>query len=200
LKSKDETFGTFRQFKAKIESEIRNKIRILRIDRGGKYMSHDFLNYCKQNGINRELSQAKTPQQNGVAKKRNQTILDRARSLAVESKLPSYLWTEAVNTTNYIVNISPTSANSGMTPQEKYSSKVPTVNHLKVFGSIAFVHIPKTSKNKMETKTMKCLFLGYDNDLKTYRLYDYIKRRIMLSHDVTIDVNKSGISPPCSTT
>jgi hypothetical protein len=155
-------------------------------------MSHDFLIYCIHNGIKRQLSQAKTPQQNGVAERRNRTIIERARSMVVEARLPRYLWTEAVNTANYIVNLSPTSANLGMTPEQRYSGKTPTVTHLKVFGNITFVHIPKTNRKKLETKTMRCIFLGYDTESKVYRLYNPIQKKILLSQDVTIDESRVG--------
>ena len=73
--------------------------------------------------------------------------------MAVAAKLPGYLWTEVINTANYIVNRSPTSANLGKTPEERYTGKIPNVTHLKIFGSIAFVHIPKTDRKKLDTKT-----------------------------------------------
>ena len=192
LKSKDQTFGYFKYFKELIEFETRHKLRNLRTDRGGEFMSHEFLAYCQHNGIKRQLSQAKTPQQNGVAERQNQTIIEHARSMAVEAHLPSYLWTEAVNTANYIVNLSPTSANLGVTLEEKYSGKLPTVTHLKIFGSIAYVHIPKTDRKKLDTKTRKCIFVGYDIESKIYRLFNPIQKKIELTRDVTVDETKIG--------
>ena len=192
LKSKDEAFDYFKHFKELIESETRHKLRNLHTDRGGEFMSHEFLAYYQQNGIKRQLSQAKTPQQNSVAKRRNRTTIERTRSMAVEAHLPGYLWTKAINTANYIINISPISANLGLTPEERYSCKLPTMTHLKIFGSIAFVHIPKTNRKKLNTKTSKCIFLRYDSKSKVYRLFNPIQKKIVLTRDVTMDETRIG--------
>jgi transposase InsO family protein len=91
LRSKDETYHRFRLFKEKLESETRNKFKILRIDRGGEYLSQEFKQYCAYNGIHRELTQAPTLQQNGVAEKRNRTLLERACSISADCNLPIFL-------------------------------------------------------------------------------------------------------------
>jgi transposase InsO family protein len=192
LKAKDETFLKFKQFKQLIETETRNKICILRTDRGGEFLSNEFRNFCEDHGISRELTQALTPQQNGVAEWRNRSIMEKARSLSDDCKLPTFLWSEAVNTANYLLNLSPTSANSGMTPEQLYSRTIPFVQHLKIFGCLAYLHIPDEKRKKLDSKTMKCLFLGYDSESKTYKLYDNIKRKIILSRDVTCDELKIG--------
>jgi transposase InsO family protein len=189
LKSKSETFGTFRSLKSLIESETGNKVRILRTDHGGEYLSNEFNLYCKDNGIKRELTQALTPQQNGVSERRNRTPIERARSMAHACRLPSFLWSEAVFTANYLVNRSLTSANSGMTPEEKYSGTVPDITNLRIFGCPSFLHVPKESCKKLDSKTRKCLFLGYDSESKTYRLFEPRTRKIVLSRDVVFDEN-----------
>ena len=96
---------------------------------------------------------ALTPQQNGVSERRNITIIEKARALSAASKLPGYLWTEAINTANDLVNISPTRANQGMTLVKKYYKHKPVVTHLKVFGSLAYVHIPDSRRAKFDSKT-----------------------------------------------
>jgi hypothetical protein len=112
--------------------------------------------------------------------------------MAVKAKLPGYLWTEAINTATYIVNRSPTSANLGKTPEELYSGKIPNVTHFKIFGSVAFVHVPKTDRRKLEAKTQKCMFLGYDSASKVYRIYSHSQKKILLTRDVTIDETQIG--------
>ena len=112
--------------------------------------------------------------------------------MAVVAKLPGYLWIEVINTTNYIVNRSPTSANLGKTLEERYTGKIPNVTHLKIFGSIAFVYIPKTDRKKLDTKTQKCIFLGYDTESKVYRIYSPNQKKVILTRDVTIDETQIG--------
>jgi hypothetical protein len=108
------------------------------------------------------------------------------------SGVPSFLWSEAVNISNYLVNRGPTRANKGISPEEKYSKKKPHVNHLRVFGCLAYVHIPKQNCDKISSKTKKCLFMGYDDKSKVYRLYDPTEKQIVLSRDVTFDESKIG--------
>lgn len=90
LKSKDQAFGYFKNFKELIESKTRHKLKNLSTDQRGEFMSDEFLAYCQYNGIKCQLSQAKAPQQNGVAKRQNRTIMERARNMAIEAHLPGY--------------------------------------------------------------------------------------------------------------
>jgi hypothetical protein len=79
-----------------------------------------------------------------------------------------------------------------MTPEEKYSSNVPDISHLRIFGCLVFLHIPKEKRNKLDSKTKRCLFLGYDNESKASRLFDATTRKIFLSRDVIFDKNRIG--------
>ena len=115
LRAKSEAFEKFRVFRELAEKEIGRDLKMLRTDRGGEFLSSDFNHYCEDNGIRRQLTQARTPQQNGVVERRNRTLLDKARSMA-SCGLPSFLWTEVVNTANYLINRGPTKANHGKTP------------------------------------------------------------------------------------
>ena len=81
LKTKDEAFDTFKKFKAHVENEKGNTIRCLRTDRGGEFCSNNFQNFCEMNGIKRQLTTAYTPQQNGVAERKNCTVVEMARSM-----------------------------------------------------------------------------------------------------------------------
>jgi hypothetical protein len=162
------------------------------IDRGGEFLSTKFNQFCHQAGIQWELIQALTPQQNGVSERRNCTIIEQARSVMDECELPNCLWSEVVHTANYLINWSPTCANLSITPHKLYTGIVPDVSHLKNFGSLIFVHIPKTDRKKLDWKTRCYLFLGYDDESKVYRLFDLARKRIILSRDVICDEIKIG--------
>lgn len=118
--------------------------------------------------------------------------MERARSLVDDTNLPGYLWTEAVATANYLVNRSPTRSNFGVTPEEKYSGTKPHVHHLRIFGCLAYLHVPKEQRRKLESKTKRCLFLGYDEQSKVYRVFDPEKRKVILSKDIICDEAKVG--------
>jgi hypothetical protein len=78
-----------------------------------------------------------------------------------EKNLPNYFWAEAVATVVYIMNRTPTATIHGMTPEEKFTGKKPDVSHLRVFGYIAYVHVPDEKRSKLNRKADKCIFIGY---------------------------------------
>ncbi|KAH9669584.1 hypothetical protein KPL70_021844 [Citrus sinensis] len=139
--------------KGRVEKESGYQIKAMRSDRGGEFTSKEFLEFCEANGIRRPLTVPRSPQQNGVAKRKNRTILDMARSMLKSKRLPKEFWAEAVACAVYLSNRSPTRSVWGKTPQEAWSGKKPSITHLRVFGSIAHVHVPDESRAKLDDKT-----------------------------------------------
>ena len=101
LKQKDEAFGAFKIFKAEVENQLNIKIKVLRSDRGGEYFSNEFTHFCEENGIIHESSAPHTPQQNGVAERKNRTFLEMINSMIVYSKLNNNLWGGTFNRMSY---------------------------------------------------------------------------------------------------
>lgn len=87
-KKKSKAFETFKFYKEKVENEIGLKIKCLRLDRGGEFTSHEFNTICEECGIVRKTSTPRTPQQNDVAERRNRIVLDVARTMLLEGKVP----------------------------------------------------------------------------------------------------------------
>jgi transposase InsO family protein len=104
LKSKDEVFSKFKEFKALIENLSERKIKILRSDNGGEYTSKEFVNFCKDVGIKRELTTPYNPQQNSVAERKNRTIMEAVKTMIHDQDLPMCLWAEATMTAIYVQN------------------------------------------------------------------------------------------------
>jgi transposase InsO family protein len=152
---------------------------MLRTSRGGEFTSTTFNEYCQKFGIKRWLTQALTPQQNGVTERRNRTIMERARSMAISYGIPTFIWSKVVNTSNYLVDRGPTCANNDIVLEQRYSKHKSHFNHLRVFGCLAYVHVPKQDCDKLGSKTKKCLFMGYDDKSKVYKLYDPKKKNII---------------------
>ncbi|KAM1582901.1 hypothetical protein ACFX10_030579 [Malus domestica] len=96
-----------------------------------------------------------------------------------------------MNIAVYLLNRCPTKALKKTTPFEEYNGRKPGIAHLKVFGSLCYVHIPSNLIHKLEENCHKCIFVGYGASEKGYRLYDPISRKIILSRDVTFDENVS---------
>nr|GEV26198.1 hypothetical protein [Tanacetum cinerariifolium] len=102
LKTKNETSGILRKFITEIENLKDLKVKIIRCDNGGEFRNKEMNDFCSQKGIKREFNNVRTPQQNGVAKRRNRTLIEAARTMLADAKLPVTFWAEAVNTACYV--------------------------------------------------------------------------------------------------
>jgi transposase InsO family protein len=151
-----------------VEKEKGVSIKCLRSDGGGEYFSNEFSEYLKEHGIQRKYSCSYSPQQNGVAERKNKHITEIACAMLNEKNLPNYFWAEAIATAVYIMNRTPTTAVHGMTPKEKFTGKKPNVSHFKVFGYSAYVHVPNEKTSKLDPKADKCIFIGYFLKQKGY--------------------------------
>lgn len=187
MKEKSEVFIHFQHFKAMAEKQIGNYVQCLRSDGGGEYFSTDFNNFLKNHGIQRQFSCTYTSHQNGVAERKNRHIAEIARALMSEKNMPHSYWAEAVSTAVYIMNRTPTAAVHDMTPEEKFSRRKPDLAHLKVFGCIAYVHVPDELQTKLDPKAEKCVFIGYSLEQKGYKSYNPITHKLRVSRDVIFD-------------
>ncbi|KAI5335543.1 hypothetical protein L3X38_025676 [Prunus dulcis] len=187
LRNKSETFHVFKKFKVMVELQSGYHVKRLRTDRGGEYISANFLQFCENLGIERQLTVAYSPQQNGVAERKNRTIVEMAKCMIHAKELPYTLWCEAVNTSVYLLNRSPTRALENTTPFEKFSGRKPGVKHLKVFGSVCYSLIPGKLRNKLEATSAIGVFIGYGTCEKGYRILNPATQKVLLSRDVVFD-------------
>ena len=111
-----------------------------------------------------------SPYQNGVAERRNRTLLDMVRSMLSSSKLPKFLWTEALKTTVYILNRVPTKA-VPKTPFELLKGWKPSLRHMRVWGCSSEVRIYNPQEKKLDPRTISGYFIGYAEKSKGYRFY-----------------------------
>lgn len=191
LKRKSEVFNCFKDFKAIVEKQSGYMIRTVRSDQGGEYTANDFEAYCTQQGIRHQTTPAYTPQLNGVAERKNRTILDMARSLLKAKKLPKQYWAEAVSCAVYLLNRCPTRSLQSVTPEEAWSGHKPSVTHLRVFGCVAYAKIPDARRRKLDDKSEKCIFVGYGERRMGYKLYNLITKKVIMSRDVIFEEDKS---------
>ena len=118
-----------------------------------------------------------------------------ARSMMKEKGLPTEFWGEAVATVVYLINRSPTKVVYDKIPMEAWSQGRWTVEHLRVFGCVAYAHVPKEQRQKLDDKGVKCIFIGYSSESKEYRLYDPLNKKMILSRDVEFLENQSWYGP-----
>jgi hypothetical protein len=171
LKSKDEVFSKFQEFKAEIENLMSKKIKTLRTDNGGEYNSKDFVAFCKSARIRRELIVPHNPQKNSVVERKNISIEETVKSLLNDQGLSMFLWGEVAMTKIYVQNIIPHHILKDMTLEVAFSGKKPNVENLRIFGCPVYSHIPKDKRNKLEPSGKKGIFVGYSDSSKSYRIY-----------------------------
>lgn len=186
LKSKDEVFDKFVEFKNMVERQTERNIKSIRSDNGKEFVNKRFDKYLAEYGITRQLTVPYTPQQNGVAERANRTLVEMARSMLVQSGMGEFLWAEAIATAVYIRNRSPTKIIAEKTPYEVWTSRQPHVSHLRIFGAKA-VALDKTQRKKFRPKGKQYIMVGYSITSKAYRLYDPQSRQVVEKRDVWFD-------------
>jgi transposase InsO family protein len=179
--------GKFKEFKALIENLSERKIKIPRSDNGGEYTSKEFVKFCKDVGIKRELTTPYNPQQNGVAKRKNRMIMEVMKTMIHDQDLPMCLWAEAAMAIVYVQNRLSHNALGLKTPEEMFTGKKLEVSHLKIFGCPVFIHIPKEKRNKLKPSRKKEIFVVYCEVSKAFRIYIPGHRHIEINRDVTFD-------------
>ncbi|PNX74518.1 copia-type reverse transcriptase-like protein, partial [Trifolium pratense] len=168
IKLKSEDLDVFKRFKVIIEKESDKSNKILRTYGGGEYTSRDFETFCISQGIVHEVTAPYTPQHNGLAERRNRTLLDMARSMLKQKNLPHKFWGEAVTTAAYILNKCLTKKLKTV-PEEAWSGRKPSVKHFKIFGSLCYKHVPDAKRTKLEDKSEIMILIGYHPTEPVYR-------------------------------
>jgi hypothetical protein len=155
---------------------------------GGEYLSSEFQQYLEAQGIVHQTTCPDTPQQNGVAERKNRHLLEVVRALLIESHMPLSYWGEALTSSVYLINRVPSSTLDFQTPLQVLVEAViaPRVPNLtpRVFGCVAYVHLHKHQRSKLAPRALRCVFLGYAAHQKGYRCYHPPSKRMFITLDV----------------
>ncbi|CAI6343265.1 unnamed protein product [Macrosiphum euphorbiae] len=182
LEKKSQVFQCFQNYEATVSAFFDLKVSILRCDNGGEYVSNELKRFCSVKGIVVDYTVPYTPEQNGLAERLNRTLVERTRSLLLQSNLSKEMWGEAVLTAAYLGNRLPTHANIKKTPVELWTGSKPNLNNIRIFGCVAFAHIPDQLRRKLDSKSKRCIFVGYTKN--GYRLWDPLTKTVFVSRDV----------------
>ena len=182
----------FKRFKAWAERYTGFNIKTLRTDGGGEYVNDQFITYLYTMGVERQVTVARSPQQNGVAERLNRTLMEAARALLHASGLPFSFWKYAVKTAVYLRNRSPTKALANATPYQAWRGDTPDLSHLRVFGCRAYMHLDKTKRSKLQARSIPVIFVGYASEAKAWLVYDPVSKKEYTSRDVTFHESVAG--------
>ncbi|KAJ9556796.1 LOW QUALITY PROTEIN: hypothetical protein OSB04_011410 [Centaurea solstitialis] len=167
---KDEAIDKFMVYKTEVENQLNKKIKVVRSDRGGEYVS-PFAEICSQNGIRHEFTAPYSPQQNGIAERKNRTLKEMVNAMLISSGVDQNLWGEAVLSANYILSKIPRKKKDE-SPYELWMSRKPSYKYLRVWGCLAK---PPPKVQKLGPKTVDCIFIGYAQNSSAHRflVYDF---------------------------
>ena len=192
MKRKEDFYDWFIAFIKKLERKSGKKLGHLRVDGGGEYISISLLNWCRAKGVTIEHSAPQTPEHNSVSERSWRTLRTMKDSMLIDAGLPNVFWAEAMHAANELRNLLPTSQRKKI-PNHAYTGIQPSVAHLRIFGSIVHVHIPKEKRIKSDIKrAWTGIFLGYTESTKKYRIWSPQQRSIHEVSSVTIDESASG--------
>ncbi|GJY22937.1 putative ribonuclease H-like domain-containing protein [Tanacetum coccineum] len=174
----DETSEILKNFIKEIENLVDKKVKIIRSDNGTEFKNKIMDDFCREKGIKREYSVARTPQQNGVAERRNRTLIEAARTMLADSKLPTTFWAEAVSTACYVQNRVLVVKPHNKTPYELFKGFKPALSFMKPFGCHVTILNTLDSLGKFDGKSDEGFFVGYSLSSKAFRVYNTRTRKV----------------------
>ncbi|KAI3759043.1 hypothetical protein L6452_06616 [Arctium lappa] len=189
LRTKDETSGLIKSFILRIENQTNQKVKVIRSDNGTEFKNLDLNTFCEEKGIERQYSAPRTPQQNGVAERRNRTLIEDVRSLLADSKLPITFWAEAVNTACYVQNRVLVVKPKNKTPYELLNKRKAFIGFFKPFGCPCTILNTKSHLGKFDSKADDGFLVGYSSQSKAYRVFNTSSRIIEESDNVKCNEN-----------
>ncbi|GJS50503.1 ribonuclease H-like domain-containing protein [Tanacetum coccineum] len=178
LTTKDETSEILKNFIKEIENLVDKKVKIIRSDNGTEFKNKVMDDFCREKGIKREYSVARTPQQNGVAERRNRTLIEAARTMLADSKLPTTFWAEAVSTACYVQNRVLVVKPHNKTPYELFRGFKPALSFMRPFGCHVTILNTLDNLGKFDGKSDEGFFVGYSLSSKAFRVYNTRTRRV----------------------
>ncbi|GKA87713.1 retrovirus-related pol polyprotein from transposon TNT 1-94 [Tanacetum coccineum] len=166
LATKDEISGILKSFITRVENLIDQRVKVIRCDNGTEFKNKEMNQFCERKGIKREFSVARTPQQNGVAERKNRTLIEAARTMLADSKLPTTFWAEAVNTACYVQNRVLVTKPHNKTPYELFLGRKPALGFMRPFGCHVTILNTIDHLGKFDGKADEGFFVGYSINSK----------------------------------
>nr|GEU62248.1 hypothetical protein [Tanacetum cinerariifolium] len=190
LATKDETSLILKTFITSIENQLSLKVKIIKSDNGTEFQNHDLNQLCRMKGIKREFSVARASQQNGIAKRKNKTLIKAVRTMLADSLLPIPFWAKAVNTAYYVQNRVLVTKPYNKTPYELLHSRTPSIGFMRPFGCPVTVLNTLDSLGKFDGKVDEGFLVGYSVSSKAFRVFNSRTRIVQETLHINFLENK----------
>jgi len=169
LRNRSDVLQAFKDYKRRVENQTGQRIKKLRTDNGKEYLSKNFKDFLREEGVQHQLCVEYTPQQNGMAERANRTLVEMARCIMLQANLPDSLWAEAMNTATFLRNRCATKCLDGVTPFEVRMQRKPYVGYFRTIGSKTIALNKRQRGKKFKPKGDEYLLVGYSEESKAYR-------------------------------
>lgn len=196
-------FVYFMRQKSEVASNVKRFVRLtqkdghnicfFRSDNGIEFINDEMKTFFDEMGIHHQRTVPYTSEQNGCVEREMRTVVESARTMIYSKQMSKKFWAEAVNTAIHVLNRTGTSNVVEKTPYELWYNRQAKINHLRIFGSEVFVHIPKEKRQKLDPKAVKCIFVGYDNNSKGYRVWNTESNKMEVVHDMIFLLEESTV-------
>ncbi|GJR38423.1 ribonuclease H-like domain-containing protein, partial [Tanacetum coccineum] len=194
LTTKDETSGILKTFITGIENQINYKVKIIICENGTEFKNNDMNQFCRMKWIKREFSVARTPQQNGVAKRKNRTLIEATRTMLADSLLPTIFWAEAVNTACYVHNRVLVTKPHNKTPCELLLGRPPSISFMRPFGCSVTILNTLDPLGKFDEKADEGFFVGYSINSKAFWVFNTRTRKVEENLHINFLENKPNVA------
>ncbi|GJU60588.1 retrovirus-related pol polyprotein from transposon TNT 1-94 [Tanacetum coccineum] len=220
LRSKDKTPEVLNDFLKLVQIGLQAQVRTVRTDKGTKFLNKTLHVCFAKEGIEHQMSIARTPEQNDVVERRNRTPVEAARTMLSAAKVPLFFWAEATTTVCIIQNRSLIIPRHEKTPYHIINGRNPSIKFFYIFGSLCYIVRDGENLDKMKEKGDACIFVGYSTVSRGYRVYnkrarqivetihgnfdelplmtfEHISLNIVPQCQMTFEHNNSNLEPPC---
>ncbi|GJS82735.1 retrovirus-related pol polyprotein from transposon TNT 1-94 [Tanacetum coccineum] len=194
LKKKSDAADCIISFIRKIENLNEVKVKELRSDNRTEFRNYKLEEFCDEKGISQNFSSPCTPEQNGVAERRNITLIEAVRTMLNSANLPKQFWGEAVNTACYTKNRSIIVKRHGKTAYDVFRGRSLDISYFYMFGCPVNIHNHRDHLGKFDEKADDGFFLGYSPVAKAFRVFNIRRQEMKETYHVTFSEDDEAIS------
>lgn len=181
LKHKSEVKGKLVDFLTMVENQFASRVKMIRTDNGTEFQLDDL---CRTKSIIHQFSCVETPQQNARVERKHQHILGIAKALMMQSSVPKYLWSYAVQHAVFLINRMPSHVLNDFSPFQLLHGSLPDIEGIRIFGCLCYASSNLVGRTKFDERARKCVFLGFKLHMKGAMVYEILYKQILVSRNV----------------
>jgi hypothetical protein len=170
-----------------VEKQFQHEIKVFHSDSGGEFTKQEFIDHLLCNGIVHLFSCPGTSEQNSIAERKHRHVVELGLAMMLNASIPKCFWVEAFLTATFLINCLPSPSLAMTSPYFLLHKKQPTYDFLRTFGCQCFPYLRPYAKDKLEPRSLPCIFLGYSDKHKGYRCLHISTGRIYISRHVVFD-------------